>query len=189
MHLRKSITCGAALAVMALALAACGSSKAPGVVEAPGGPTAPSSGAQTVTATTPTTVNPPIPPALAKKPTVSVPKGAPPKNLVIKDLIKGTGKTAKAGNTVTVNYVAVLYKNGQQFGTTWTSGPHTPFQAQLTSGPSGVIQGWVKGVPGMKVGGRRELIIPPSLGYGSRAAGSIPPNSTLVFVIDLLAVS
>jgi peptidylprolyl isomerase len=119
---------------------------------------------------------------------VTVPKGPPPKNLVVKDLIKGTGKEAQAGKTITVNYVGVLYKNGKVFDASWKR--HTPFSTPLVGPPSGVIQGWVKGIAGMKVGGRRELIIPPSLGY--KAAGSpptIPPNATLIFVVDLLAVS
>ena len=158
------------------ALAACGSSKAPGVT------TAPSGGA--TEASVPTT--PKVPPALSKKPVVAVPKGAPPKTLVIKDLIPGTGQTAQPGKSVTVNYVGVLYKGGKEFDSSWKR--NQPFTAQLASGQ--VISGWVKGLTGMKVGGRRELIIPPSLGYGK--AGSpptIPANAALVFVVDLLSVS
>ena len=99
-------------------------------------------------------------------------------------MIKGTGPAAKAGSTVTVQYVGVLYKNGKQFDASWDDGSGKPVSLPLT----GVIPGWQQGIPGMKVGGRRELIIPASLGYG--AAGSppkIPPNSPLVFVIDLHA--
>lgn len=163
-------------AVLVAGLAACGSSKAPGVQLAP------SAGAtQAAVATTPKP-----PPALAAKPVVIVPKGAPPSHLVTKDLVLGTGRTAGAGQTVTVNYVGVLYKNGKEFDSSWKR--NKPFTTPLSTGS--VIPGWVKGIPGMKVGGRRELIIPPSLGYGK--AGSpptIPPNSTLVFVVDLLSVS
>jgi peptidylprolyl isomerase len=111
---------------------------------------------------------------------------------VIKDLIKGTGPAATASSSVTVQYVGVLYKGGKQFDASWDDGGQ-PVTFPLT----GVIPGWTQGIPGMKEGGRRELIIPPSLAYkntsrpGSSAPGhaTIPPNSTLVFVIDLHAVS
>jgi FKBP-type peptidyl-prolyl cis-trans isomerase len=169
-----SITC--ALVVLSAGLAACGSSKAPGVVQAP-------SGGQTA-ASIPTTPKPP--PQLATKPTVAVPKAPPPNHLVTKDLITGMGPTAASGQTVTVNYVGVLYQNGKEFDSSWKR--NQPFTTALT--PGSVIPGWVQGIAGMKVGGRRELIIPPSLGYGN--AGSpptIPPNSTLVFVVDLLSVA
>jgi peptidylprolyl isomerase len=95
---------------------------------------------------------------------------------VIKDLIVGHGKAAAASSTVTVNYV-------KAFDSSWKRGQPTSFPL------SGVIPGWTQGIPGMKVGGRRELIIPPSLAYKSQAQAGIPANSTLVFVIDLLSVS
>ena len=110
-------------------------------------------------------------------------KGKPPKTLIIKNLIVGTGATVTPGSTVTVNYVGVLYSNGKVFDASWSRGKPTTFPL------SGVIPGWTQGLVGMKVGGRRELIIPPSLAYG--AAGSpptIPANATLVFVIDMLGV-
>jgi peptidylprolyl isomerase len=164
------------LAVLALGLAACGSSKAPGVVQAP-------SGGLTQA---PATTTPKPPPALAKEPVVTVPKSPAPTHLVIKDLITGTGKAAGTGSTVTVNYVGVLYKTGKQFDSSWSR--NQPSSFPLTNG--GVIRGWLQGIPGMKVGGRRELIVPPNLAYG--AAGNpptIPPNSPLVFVVDLLATT
>ncbi len=117
---------------------------------------------------------------------VTVPKSCPTTALVTKDLIPGTGQTVQAGQTVTVNYVGVLCKTGAEFDSSWKR--NQPFTTALTQGS--VIPGWVKGIPGMKVGGRRELIIPASLAYGK--AGSpptIPPNSPLVFVVDLLSVS
>ena len=165
------------VALVAAGLAGCGSSsKAPGVEQAP------SSGA---TATTvPTTPKPP--PAIAKKPVVNVPTGPAPAKLLTKDLVVGTGATAKAGDTVTVNYVGVLYKTGKEFDSSWKTGQPTSFP--LT--PGGLIQGWVQGIPGMKVGGRRELIVPASLAYGTRGSPpSIPPNAPLVFVVDLLSTS
>src|SRR5205823_4010735 len=124
-------------------------------------------------------------PALQKKPTVTVPKGPAPKTLVTKDLIQGTGKVATKTSSVTVQYVGVLYKNGKQFDASWDNGQ--PFTTQLGQGR--VIKGWDEGIPGMKVGGRRELIIPPKLAYGSQKQAKIPANSPLVFVVDLLAVS
>jgi peptidylprolyl isomerase len=174
----------------AAGLAACGSSKAPGVQLAPStGATAAAVTATTTsaTATTPTATTPKPPSPLSKKPVVVIPKGAAPRTLVIKDLITGSGPTANPGSTVTVNYVGALYKGGKEFDSSWKTGqPFAPFKL----GAGSVIKGWDKGLVGMKVGGRRELIIPPSLAYGK--AGSppaIPPDSTLVFVVDLLGVS
>jgi len=119
------------------------------------------------------------------KPKVTVPKGAPPSSLETKDLEEGTGATAESGDVVKVNYVGVNYKTGKEFDASWSRGE--PFIFTLGAGE--VIPGWDQGIEGMKVGGRRELIIPPELAYG--AAGSppvIPPNETLVFVVDLEAV-
>ena len=187
-----TITC-AALA-LAAAVAGCGSSGS----TAPGVQTAPSAGATAATstatvssstssaaATSTTTSNTPLPAALKTKPKVSIPSGAPPKKLVVKDLIKGTGPAATPSSTVNVQYVGELYKGGKQFDASWNDGSGQPVSLPL----SGVIKGWQQGIPGMKVGGRRELIIPPSLGYGSTAQSKIPANSTLVFVIDLHGVS
>jgi peptidylprolyl isomerase len=165
-----------AAAVLAVVLAACGGSTAAGVQQAPGG------GA--TQAAVPTTPKPP--PALATKPVVQVPKSCATKTLVTKDLITGTGQQVQPGQTVSVNYVGVLCKTGVEFDSSWKR--NQPFSTPLTAG--GVIPGWVQGIPGMRVGGRRELIIPAALAYGK--AGSpptIPPNSPLVFVVDLLSVA
>jgi FKBP-type peptidyl-prolyl cis-trans isomerase len=165
------------LAVAAVGLAGCGSSsKATGIEQVP---------AEGATAA-PVTTTPKPAPAIAKKPVVTVPTGPAPTKLVTKDLVTGTGQTAKAGQTVTVNYVGVLYKNGKEFDSSWSR--NQPFTTALTNGS--VIPGWVQGIPGMKVGGRRELIIPASLAYGKQGSPpTIPPNSPLVFVVDLLSVS
>jgi peptidylprolyl isomerase len=131
----------------------------------------------TATAKTPTSG------PLATEPKVTPPSGAAPSKLVVKDLITGTGAEAKAGQTVTVNYVGVLYSGGKEFDASWKR--KEPFTFALGKGQ--VIPGWDQGVAGMKVGGRRELIIPSALAYGAKGSGSaIPPNAPLVFVIDLL---
>lgn len=119
------------------------------------------------------------------KPKVTVPAGAPPKKLEIEEIEKGTGATAKAGDEVTVQYVGVGYDSEEEFDSSWSRSE--PFSFGLGAGQ--VIPGWDQGVEGMKVGGRRELIIPPNLAYGATGSPpSIGPNETLIFVIDLLAV-
>ena len=177
---------------LGIGLAACGSSRAPGIQPPPssGATAAPvtSAPASTTPSTTTTTaVSTPKPPSpLSKEPVILVSHSAAPKTLVVKDLIKGTGKTATVGSTITVNYVGALYKGGKVFDASWNR--HQTFSTALSNG--NVITGWVKGIAGMKVGGRRELIIPPSLGYGKPGSPpTIPPNATLVFIVDLLSVS
>ncbi len=120
----------------------------------------------------------------AKKPDVPKPTGPAPRRLVTKDLVVGKGPAAKAGDTVTVQYVGVLYKDGKQFDASWDRGE--PFSFPLGAGQ--VIPGWDTGVVGMKAGGRRELIIPPKDGYGPQGSGPIPPNATLIFVVDLVSI-
>ena len=192
----KRFVLTALLVLLAAGLTACGSSSsAPGIVLAPSAGATVGTGTAvttTPTTTTPTTTTPtattPKPPSpLSKKPVIAVPSGAPPKSLVVKDLIKGTGATAKTGSSVTVNYVGVLYKGGKEFDSSWKTGaPFAPF----TLGQGAVIPGWDQGLVGMRVGGRRELIIPPSLAYGAKgSAPVIPPNATLIFVVDLLGAS
>jgi peptidylprolyl isomerase len=196
--MRKTTTITCAALALAAALAGCGSSssatKAAGVQLAPqGGLTSATSTASASTsattssasATSTTTSSTPLPAALKTKPKVSIPSGPPPSKLVVKDLIKGTGPAATASSTVNVQYVGELYKGGKQFDASWNDGSGQPVSLPLT----GVIKGWQQGIPGMKIGGRRELIIPPSLGYGATAQSKIPANSTLVFVIDLHALS
>jgi peptidylprolyl isomerase len=103
---------------------------------------------------------------------------------VTKEIITGTGPEAKAGQSVTVNYVGVLYKGGTVFDASWKRNETFPF----VLGKGQVIPGWDQGVAGMKVGGRRELIIPAELAYGAKGSPpTIPPNAALVFVVDLLA--
>lgn len=115
-------------------------------------------------------------------PAVGVPKGPPPKKLVIQDLKKGSGPAAKSGDKVSVQYVGKVYKTKKLFDANWGSGE--PFAFNLGKGE--VIKGWDQGLQGMKVGGRRKLIIPPDLAYGPEALWpSIPAYSTLVFLVEL----
>jgi FKBP-type peptidyl-prolyl cis-trans isomerase len=123
--------------------------------------------------------------APATAPRIDLPRGGPPTTLVEKDLIAGTGATARAHDTVTVRYVGEVYGRRTPFYSSWQA--HRTYSSPLED--TRVIRGWVKGIAGMRVGGRRELIVPPGLGYGSHAEGEIPANSTLVFVVDLLRVS
>ncbi len=118
-------------------------------------------------------------------PTVTVPAGPPPTTLESADLIVGTGAIAEPGDSVTVQYVLATYSSHNVVQSSWTSQPFT-----FTLGAGTVIPGWDKGVVGMKVGGRRELIIPPSLGYKDTSPGpGIAPNDTLVFVVDLIKIN
>jgi FKBP-type peptidyl-prolyl cis-trans isomerase len=140
---------------------------------------------KTSTSSTSTTAKTPTSGPLSKEPKVTPPSGPAPTKLVTKELIAGTGAEAKAGDTVTVNYVGVLYKGGKEFDASWKR--NEPFSFALGKGQ--VIKGWDQGIPGMKVGGRRELIIPAELAYGKTGSPpTIPPNAPLVFVVDLLAV-
>lgn len=118
------------------------------------------------------------------EPVVHAAKGRAPKKLEVKNLVVGTGATATMASTVSVVYVGALYKTGKDFTqSTWTTRKPTTFPL------TGVVAGFADGLVGMKVGGRREIVIPPKLAYGNRRYGPIPANSTLVFVVDLKAVS
>lgn len=122
---------------------------------------------------------------LTAKPEVPAPTGEPPDELITDDVVVGDGDVATPGQQVHVHYVGVAWSNGRQFDASWDRGQ--TFDFPLDGGR--VIKGWDMGVTGMKVGGRRTLIIPPSLGYGERGAGgAIGPNETLVFVVDLVKV-
>jgi peptidylprolyl isomerase len=116
------------------------------------------------------------------EPVIGKPTGLPPTSLGIGDLILGTGNQIQSAQTVTVQYVLMEWASGQILESSWKSAP-------FTSSLSNVIPGWQQGLLGMKVGGRRILIIPPDLAYGASGSGSVGPNQTLVFVIDLLAVA
>lgn len=120
-----------------------------------------------------------------EKPAVEVPEGDPPAELVSEDLEVGDGREAKEGDSITVDYVGVLYDDCSQFDASFDSGQPATFD--LVQG--GLIDGWVQGIPGMKEGGRRQLVIPADLAYGEAGQPpDIPPDAALVFVIDLISV-
>ena len=119
------------------------------------------------------------------KPEIDFPDGPPPTELEVTDLVEGDGAQAEAGGTVSVHYVGVAHSTGEEFDASYNRGE--PLQFRLGTGQ--VISGWDQGVQGMKVGGRRQLVIPPHLGYGDRGAGGvIGPGETLIFVVDLVGV-
>lgn len=119
---------------------------------------------------------------LGQEPSISSPQGNPPAELVIEDVAVGNGKEAGSNSTLTVHYTLMSWSTGQIVESSWSGQPATfPL--------SGVIQGWQEGIPGMKEGGRRLLVIPPALGYGESGSGPIAPNETLIFVVDLISVS
>jgi peptidylprolyl isomerase len=184
----RTLTIGALLTV-ALALGACGDSESNNDLPAavPAGAEQPMS-AQTAT----TPAGPPTAPAkngrissdLSRKPEIPKPSGKPPTKLVVKDIVKGKGKAAKTGDTVTVHYVGVANSTGQEFDASYGGEP-----AEFALVKNQLIDGWVEGIPGMKVGGRRELIIPSKLAYGADGRPpAIGPDEALTFVIDLKKV-
>jgi len=119
---------------------------------------------------------------MSEKPEIDFPGGEAPTELVIDDLVEGTGAEAVPGATVLVHYVGVEFESGDEFDSSWNRGEPIEFPLR------GLIAGWQEGIPGMKVGGRRQLTIPPELAYGAAGGGHRLSGKTLVFVIDLLAV-
>lgn len=121
---------------------------------------------------------------LKKEPIIGVGGANPPAGLVISDLVTGEGRTAAATDTVNVQYTGALYSNGKVFDGTWQRGGE-PTSFSLAE----VVPGFTQGITGMKIGSRREIVIPPALGYGDQTSGPIPGGSTLVFVVDLVSIS
>lgn len=115
------------------------------------------------------------------EPTIGKPEGTAPTTLISRDVIVGTGETALVSSTLTAHYQLISWASGEVLQSSWTS---QPFDFTL----GGVIAGWQQGIPGMKVGGRRLLVIPPDLAYGASGSGPIGPNETLAFVVDLIGV-
>jgi peptidylprolyl isomerase len=115
-------------------------------------------------------------------PTISSPVGNPPESLTTFDLVAGYGTEVQATSTLTVHYVLMAWSSGKIIESSWSGAPATfPLAA--------VVEGWQKGLPGSKVGGRRLLVLPPEMGYGARGAGPIGPNETLIFVVDIVGVA
>ena len=122
---------------------------------------------------------------MTDKPEIDFPDSPPPTELQITDLVVGEGAEATAGSTVTAHYVGVAHSSGEEFDASYNRGEPLSFRL----GVGQVISGWDQGISGMKVGGRRQLVIPPHLAYGDRGAGSaIAPGETLIFVVDLVGV-
>jgi peptidylprolyl isomerase len=122
---------------------------------------------------------------MADKPDITIPEGEPPADLVIEDEVVGEGDEAVVGKRVVVHYAGVAWSTGREFDASWNRNETFDFRL----GAREVIEGWDRGVAGMRVGGRRRLTIPPQMGYGSRGAGGvIKGGETLVFVVDLVAV-
>ena len=119
---------------------------------------------------------------MATKPEIEFPAGPAPTELVISDLVVGEGPEAKPGDSVDVHYLGVEFDTGEEFDSSWNRGESISFPLR------GLIQGWQDGIPGMRVGGRRQLVIPPELAYGPAGAGHRLSGKTLIFVIDLLGV-
>lgn len=118
-----------------------------------------------------------------EKPEIDAPTGEAPNELQIVDLIEGDGPEATANSTVDVHYLGVDFESGEEFDSSWSRGESINFPLQA------LVKGWQEGIPGMKVGGRRELIVPPALAYGPAGGGHPLSGRTLIFVIDLLGVS
>jgi peptidylprolyl isomerase len=120
---------------------------------------------------------------MGEAPTIGAPSGTPPTTLESKDIVVGTGAEVAATSTITFHYTLMTWSNGALIESSWNSG--SPATYPLTQ----LIVGWQQGIPGMKVGGRRLLIVPPDLGYGAQGSGPVGPNETLIFVMDIVSVA
>jgi peptidylprolyl isomerase len=128
------------------------------------------------------TVLPVVSAVVGEAPTISKPSGTPPAELTTKDIIVGTGTEVVPTSTLTVHYTLMAWSSGKIIESSWTGQPATFPLAQ-------VVEGWQKGLPGAKVGGRRLLILPPAMGYGAAGSGPIGPNETLIFTVDIIGVA
>lgn len=178
----KSKTYAYTAALMAaVLLAGCGGDKADDGSTAPTGPSGQASATDGSIGNAPAVSG-----ATGSKPSIAVPTGNAPTELIRKDIKKGSGKKAGTGDSVSVQYVGINWSDGKEFDASWNSG--NAFTFALGAGQ--VIPGWDQGVKGMRVGGRRQLIIPPELGYGDQGyPPAIKADETLVFVVDLEKVT
>lgn len=173
------------LAVGLVALTGCGTSERPAGPAGPESLPAPGAAAAPTAATEPGAI-----PALTGDPTdltaqsEAVAGGdTPPTELLTEDIVVGTGPAATPADTVDVRYSGTLYSDGTPFDSSWSRG-----DAPISFPLSGVVPGFAQGIEGMQPGGRRVMVIPPELGYGSTPNGPIPADSTLVFVVDLVSL-
>ena len=120
---------------------------------------------------------------IGEAPTIGAPTGTPPTTLESKDIVVGTGAEVSSTSTITFHYTLMTWSNGALVESSWSSGLPATYPL------SDLIVGCQQGIPGMKVGGRRLLVVPPDLGYGARGSGAVGPNETLVFVMDIVSVS
>jgi peptidylprolyl isomerase len=139
-----------------------------------------SSSQPSTAASKPVTADPAV--AQRDRPKVEVPDGPPPKQLEVEDLTEGTGVAAKDGDLVEINFIGVTYKGGKEFENSWDRKDPLFFRI----GAEEVIRGWEQGLEGMKVGGRRELTIPPQLSFKGVRPEGVDPDETVVYVIDLI---
>jgi peptidylprolyl isomerase len=122
---------------------------------------------------------------MTEKPEIEFPDTQPPEDLVVTDISVGEGAEATTGATVTAHYVGVAHSTGEEFDASYNRGEPLSFRL----GVGQVIAGWDQGIEGMRVGGRRQLVIPPQFAYGDRGAGgAIGPGETLIFMVDLVDV-
>jgi peptidylprolyl isomerase len=128
------------------------------------------------------TVLPVVSAVAGEAPTISKPEGTPPAELTTKDIIVGTGAEVLPSSTLTVHYTLMAWSTGKIIESSWIGQPATFPLAQ-------VVEGWQKGLPGSQVGGRRLLILPPSMGYGAAGSGPVGPNETLIFAVDIIGVA
>lgn len=128
------------------------------------------------------TVLPVVSAVAGQAPTISKPEGTPPAELTFSDVIVGTGAEVLPTSTLTVHYTLMAWSTGQIIESSWSGQPATFALAQ-------VVEGWQKGLPGAKAGGRRLLILPPSMGYGAAGSGPVGPNETLIFSVDIIGVA
>jgi FKBP-type peptidyl-prolyl cis-trans isomerase len=174
------------VAAVALSTAACGSNDA--ASQSSGGTNSGRSSAQACETRSPTAEAPAgVSPDLAVAPAVPTTDAAPPCDLELSDVVVGSGAEAVDGSTAAVKYVGAIYGSGEQFDSSWSRSADETLP--LTVGAGQVISGFETAVKGMKVGGRRMVVIPSDLGYGPNGQGPIPGGATLVFVIDLVQVS
>lgn len=186
--MRRGLVCTA----LALAVAGCGSNGGDPSTVTAASPTQSAAQGSELTACVNAPATAPVPAGattdLTKKPVVEVPDKAMPCELQTIDLVVGKGAVAKPGSTVTVKYLGLFYNNGKEFDSSWRGGAANVL-APFKLGAGGVIPGFDKGTQGMRVGGRREVLIPSKDGYGAAGSGPIPPDSDLIFVIDLVKVA